>query len=1304
MRANVGDCIRMIMVNQLDRPTSFHVHGADLIIQGTGVPALATNPDATALPGEQVSYEWYVTPEHYEENTHYAHPHGPNARFQVGHGLFAAVLIESEGAEYLDQRTGDPLCEKSSDGQTERCRAAWQAIISPQDGSDFREFAMFYHEIGNEDFNVLDANNVELEVIDPITGSYKTSGRAINYRSEPFAVRLAEAESKVEFYREWQGDESLTYSSYSFGDPATPIPQSYLGDPVKFRLLHAGSEIFHVPHLHGGGVQWQRQHDMGKDSADDYVPINAGLTKQFASSMPSSGNDAQTIMPSETYEIEIGCGAGGCQQSVGDFLFHCHIASHYISGMWHFWRVYNTLQDGNGKTDDLSVVAQLPDRMGSVEPAVSSDQLIGRSVEFSGRQFDIDDANLAEIVEVQLPPQGKSRDEQDAQVFDWVRDGNLYLNEPESELAWPNFRSSAPGSRIALNFVPETGKLAWPFLRPHLGKRPPFAPQHGPSPYLEPFGHDEGGGAPVPGANGESSLCPTNAPRRFYKIHAIQTPLRIFEDVEERDGMLFVLEENEGLARTIDSEKVPLAIRANQGDCVDIVLVNELDGLRDEIRPDIPELNKTNIHVHFVQFDVQASDGVATGAAFEQSPRPIQQDGVTAGLTDAVAAGATSLTVSDPGLFHPGAAIAIGIDQPQEVFETATIESIDGNRLHLARPLQNNHRFSEGVTTEFVRYRWYVARQNGAIYFHDHADALLRWGRGLFGAIIAEPRDSTHHDPITGEEIRSGPVADIRTDRQVVPGLTGSFREFVLFLTDRNPETFRAYNMRAETLIPGTDRNGGPKEELFSSVRHGDPRTPVFEVEAGDPIMLRLLTTATEEIHPFTITGHRFRQERFQEASPLLSTVTIGVSERFNAYIEAAGGPMHLPGDYLFYNSTERHFLRGAWGMLRVHPSGGSGLQPLPGHEPRVPQSASGEFGPCPTSAPIRPYSVGVTTLPTTVDFGGGPHLESVRRYYLESPGDGARPFNPGDPPMVIRANAGDCLEITFSNRSIGNAGFHIEGAYTDPKNGYGASVGFNGELHTPPGESAVYRYYLPGEIGVMRIRDFSNPFRNGELGLYGALIVEPAGSTWHDPVTDEPLHSGIEAVIRKSDGTYFREFATLFQEQDSVIGRFLMPYREDIEGDISVNYRAAPFGPRFDDLNRRDPRRFANLFNDSQAGPPATQVFTAIAGEEVRFRVVSAYSEQPQVFSVESHDWLLTPNLPGSDRVSSRVLAPGAVLNVEIASAGGPAGRPGDYLWLNHRMPYFEGGHWGLLRVLPADTDMSRLPVRPGEEVTRSR
>ncbi len=43
---------------------------------------------------------------------------------------------------------------------------------------------------------------------------------------------------------------------------------------------------------------------------------------------------------------------------------------------------------------------------------------------------------------------------------------------------------------------------------------------------------------------------------------------------------------------------------------------------------------------------------------------------------------------------------------------------------------------------------------------------------------------------------------------------------------------------------------------------------------------------------------------------------------------------------------------------------------------------------------------------------------------------------------------------------------------------------------------------------------------------MFGSLIIEEAGATFHDIRTGEPLRSGTKAVIKRRDGTSFREFA----------------------------------------------------------------------------------------------------------------------------------------------------------------------------------
>lgn len=1321
IRANIGDCVRFLFTNTLDQPAGFHIHGADLTLAKSGEPALSSNPESVALPGETIAYEWYIDDTYYSENTHYLHTHGPRERWLVSHGLFGALVVEPAGSDYLDPRTGRSLCRIESG--VESCLNSWDAIISPGDGSaDFREFAMFYHEIGNAMFSAVDANGIPNPNIDPVAHSYKPNGRAINYRSESFFRRLGTAEDIFGF-----ADESQAYGSYAFGDPAMPVPQSYLGDPTKFRLVHGGSETFHVPHLHGGGIQWQRQADVGKDGATDYTPIDAGLKKIFEGSMPSAGNDSQTIGPSETYELEIACGSGGCQQAVGDYLFHCHVASHYISGMWHFWRVYNTLQSEDNKTDELAVVVELPDRKGHVDGAVTSSDLIGKTVTFAGNQSVVDEDNLATIVETQLPPPGRSLNLLDAAVMDWSRDGTEYLNEPETSHRWPNFSALVPGERLPLLFDPETAQLAWPFLRPHLGKRPPFAPHHGPAPFLEPTRQDRGEPA-LPGANGPTSLCPTGSPQRLYKIHAIQTSIPVTKDLTDPDGMIFVLQEHEQQAREDPNYKTPLAFRANQGDCLDIILVNEL-----EETGEAAELSKTNIHIHFVQFDVQASDGVISGASYEQSPRPFTDKGMSTPLTDEVPSGSYGITVLDASRFHIGSAVAVGIDQSTEIFETAVIAKIDGNQITFEQPLKNSHAAGEQISVEFVRYRWYVARQNGAIYFHDHVDALKRWGHGLFGALIAEPRGASYHDPVTGNEIRSGTIADIRVEGKVLPGLEGSFREYVLFMNDNNPLTGSSFNLRAEPLFAETNRGRGRPDLALSSVTHGDPFTPVLRAYTGDPLMFRMLTTATEEVHPFHITGHRFRLERFQPDSPSATVFGVGISERFNAYVEAAGGGAQSPGDYLYYNGAERHFREGSWGILRVHNTLQEDLQPLPGRTPPDACPADGQHGisehdgcplgfpqltftgalppeaadpgdPCPTDAPTRFFEISAIDSSLVINRAAGMILRNGRMYVLDKDIEAVLSGAQKPDPLVVRANAGDCINIQFTNRlEDSSASLHLDSPTLDPLGSLGINVGFNPKQTADPGESISYRYYVESELGAILIRDFGNLFRNPRKGLYGALIVEPAGSTYLDPVTGEPVESGIAAVIAHPDNPDFREFVTLFHDSDPDIGLFVMPYDEEVNRLVAVNYRLEPLSLRLaefgialdgDQIPPELLDHSRTLFNSEVFGDPNTNVFETYAGEPVRFRVLSGFSEQNQVFAVEGHQWEHMPSLPGSDVLSSRHLPSTGVLNIELDRAGGPAERPGDYQWGNHRLPYQKAGQWGILRVLPQDSSDTLIPL----------
>ncbi|HVF20454.1 MAG TPA: hypothetical protein VNA14_09440, partial [Mycobacteriales bacterium] len=792
LRVNQGECLRVSLRNDIpDEPASLIVHGVAWRVAGSATPATSAGEASVAKAGGRVDYEWYVAPTE-PEGTHYANSSGLE-RAQTSHGLFGAVVVEPEGSTYLDPRSGAPL------------RSGWDAVIRTPDGAAFREFALYYHEVGDETFQPDDGAGGKVPLVDDLTHAYKPSGRALNYRSEPFLNRM-----RLQQAREGRFDESVAYSSYAFGDPATPLLRTYLGEPVKERVVHGGSEVFHVHHVHGGATRWRRQPGAGptglRDGVNKTPPLLPGASER---------TDAQSIGPSETFDVEHECGAGGCQGSVGDFLYHCHVAQHYFAGMWGLWRVYNTLQDGPASTDALPPLAELPDRGGRVRAAVDSRGLAGITVTVGGRPTQLGPAAVDAWVARQLPPPGVPRG-YDAAVLDWQRVDGLVLGEPETAQAWPGYTPRAPGRRRPVLFDPRTGKLAYPHLQPHLGRRPPFAPGHGPAPYLDPSADVD---LPGPGSSGDSSLCPAGTNPQSYNLRAVTVPVPLNgrSNVVDPGGQLFVLAEQEAAVRRDGRLRTPLAIRANAGeDCVDLTLTSELVDNADN-----NGFAKVNAHVHFVQFDVQASDGVTAGFNYEQSVRPWAVEGER--LTAPVARADRVLPVSSTARFQPGVLVAIGVDE-SAAFEVARVVASSSRVLVLDRPLARAHLAGAVVTTEFVRYRWFPDVQFGTAYFHDHVNAVASWRHGLFGAIVSEPPGSTYHDPDSGAPVRSGPIADVRTEAPVSVDVDGSFREHVLFVQDDNPltrlgrSTGSSLNLRVEPLAA---RSRGAPSMTFSSSVHG---------------------------------------------------------------------------------------------------------------------------------------------------------------------------------------------------------------------------------------------------------------------------------------------------------------------------------------------------------------------------------------------------------------------------------------------------------------------------------------------------
>src|SRR5438445_11231975 len=426
IRANEGDCVSITFHNRINDSNSYGMHIDGLAyMAGSSGDAVGNNAASDVASGKDATYVYYVPNDPDLEGAHHLHP-GPGNRVATSHGLFGALVVEPVGSQYYKQNVN-----QNADGTFPQIAqdSGWEAMIAPAGVKAFRENVQLYHEIGNEAEDVFDKNGNALPRVDPHTESYRPGARAMNYRSEPFMDRLNVAPEQ----------ESLAYASYTFADPSTVTPHSYQRDPMKFRLIHAGSEVFHVFHLHGGGIRWR----FNPKADPTYTYGDTGLNKKPVVYSQSQRLDSQAFGPGESYNLEIEGGSGGVQQGAGEFLFHCHVVKHYVSGMWGFWRVFNTLQPDLAPLPDRATAsADLTNNMREVPAPITSDQLIGHTFNQFDANGNITNAvtitadNLKGWLEPQLPPQGKRTGFEDAQIWDWTRDpanASLYLGEPDDK-------------------------------------------------------------------------------------------------------------------------------------------------------------------------------------------------------------------------------------------------------------------------------------------------------------------------------------------------------------------------------------------------------------------------------------------------------------------------------------------------------------------------------------------------------------------------------------------------------------------------------------------------------------------------------------------------------------------------------------------------------------------------------------------------------------------------------------------------------------------------------------------------------
>ncbi len=349
-------------------------------------------------------------------------------------------------------------------------------------------------------------------------------------------------------------------------------------------------------------------------------------------------------------------------------------------------------------------------------------------------------------------------------------------------------------------------------------------------------------------------------------------------------------------------------------------------------------------------------------------------------------------------------------------------------------------------------------------------------------------------------------------------------------------------------------------------VRLEDPFTPLMWGYEGDRVQVRVLVGAHEEGHNFSIHGQHWNSEPSDATSGWRNSQMMGISEHYEFLLPPlAKNNIGPEMDYLYRaGSATDDLWNGVWGLLRVSQRGQgyADLLHLPNNHGGnfTVRNASSFNGVCPRTAPVRTYEVTAILARDLLPAGtlvyndrpvnGGPLHDPTAIVYVRN--DKLDLVMNGEPvePLVLRANAGDCIEVALYNRLpdvapdlagfntlpmivdqfnnnhlqvSSQVGLHPQLLAYDVTRSDGTNVGLNPVQTVGPGGAQKYQWYAgtltlvadsldaqPVEFGVVNLMP-ADPLKQASKGAIGALVVEPAGATW------DPL-AGTSATIQLPD------------------------------------------------------------------------------------------------------------------------------------------------------------------------------------------
>jgi hypothetical protein len=391
--------------------------------------------------------------------------------------------------------------------------------------------------------------------------------------------------------------------------------------------------------------------------------------------------------------------------------------------------------------------------------------------------------------------------------------------------------------------------------------------------------------------------CPDDIPVRSYDVTAFQTDIE-FNDYGDHDphGISYALDSQVDGIKNGTRPPTPMTIRANQGDCIEINLTNELPSQLDDSHVDPPmrveryswsPSSRVSLHPQRITYDVNASDGSVVGFNYDGTIAPgetITYRWYADDLYD-------NMVLNDEadvrGHRHHGAFGNLVIEPPSATW-------LDPKT---AEPLP------DGVGAM-------ITDADGT----DKREYSISMTHGRY--IINRNNPDSPVVPAVGGTVNPNSA----------PNYIGGFED----------GGYGAVNNLSEPFSRRF-QNDPAQHKVYDSGTHGDPSTNVFKAITDDPVKFMVHQSADKARGiAFHLSGHPWNQYRGVPESPV-----IGVDDRFSPHKGAklgitsnAGGELQNPGDYLFQETKQRRRLEsGMWGIFRVRNGPGQFnelVQPLP--------------------------------------------------------------------------------------------------------------------------------------------------------------------------------------------------------------------------------------------------------------------------------------------------------------------------------------------------------------------------------------